>query len=92
MKKKRISKAPVVVATDENQAPVPVALFSSRQARRYLGISNSTLKRLEARGILHPLRFIRAKRYPLAQLDALLRDGFSEAIDRRDWRPATTQR
>jgi hypothetical protein len=91
MKKKRSPQAPAVVTPDEIQAPVPVALFSSRQARRYLGISNSTLKRLETRGILHPLRFIRAKRYPLAQLDALLRDGFSEAIGNRNWRPATTQ-
>jgi len=91
MKKKRIPKAPAVVTPDESQAPVPVALFSSRQTRRYLGISNSTLKRLETRGILRPLRFIRAKRYPLAQLDALLRDGLTQAIGNRDWRPAATQ-
>jgi hypothetical protein len=88
MKKKQAAKAPDVVKPDEDRAPVPVALFSSRQARRYLGISNSTLKRLEARGILRPLRFIRAKRYPLAQLDTLLRDGFSEAIGNRKWRPS----
>jgi Helix-turn-helix domain len=87
MKKKPSAKAPAVVATDESQAPVPVALFSSRQARRYLGISNSTLKRLEARGILRPLRFIRARRYPLTQLDAILRDGLTEAIANRNWHP-----
>ena len=89
MKKKRTAKAPAIVATDESQAPVPVALFSSRQTRRYLGISNSTLKRLEAKGILRPLKFIRAKRYPIAQLEALLRDGFTEAISNRNWRPSS---
>jgi hypothetical protein len=87
-KKRSAAKVPVVVKPDENRAPVPVALFSSKQTRRYLGISNSTLKRLEARGILRPLRFIRAKRYPLAQLETLLRDGFTEAIAHRDWHPS----
>jgi hypothetical protein len=62
--KQPFPKAPAVIPA--------IGALKAGAACRYLSISNSTLKRLEQRGMLRPVRFIRERRYLVAQLDALL--------------------
>ena len=57
----------------------PVALRAGA-ACRYLSISNSTLKRLEAAGEIPVVRLTRHKVYPVIGLDALIKRGMERLI------------
>ena len=53
------------------QTDVRPALITEEEARRYLGnVSRSTLYKLRAQGLIHPVHLGRACRYRLEDLDA----------------------
>jgi len=58
---------------------LPIALRSGAAAR-YISVSHSTLKRLEAAGELPVIRVTRHKLYPIAGLNALVRKGMERLI------------
>ena len=79
--KQRFPKVPdAAFAAGTANPPLSVAALKSGAACRYLSVSNATLKRLEKRGLLHPVRFIREKRYPISQLDSLLRHSLDSLL------------
>jgi excisionase family DNA binding protein len=69
---------------DSERVSGPV-LLTSGEARRYLNVSDATLKRLEKVGAVPALRFTRDKRFRRSDLDAVVGAGVAKmaAISKR---------
>jgi predicted site-specific integrase-resolvase len=57
------------------QAPIERLTFNSREACQALGVSSTTLWRLEKRGLISSVAGIRTKLYPVAVLRRFVEKG-----------------